>query len=281
MKRIVVADSSSNVFSLPGVQYACVPLKIYVDGVEYVDDESLNVPELIEALEAYQGPSTTSCPNVVDWLTAFGQADEVFAVALTSGISGGYNAACAAAREYMEDYPGRKAYVLDSKTTGAELEVIVEEYARLCQTDATFEEIVEAIEEFSTRSHLMFALKKVENFAKNGRVNPLVARLATALDIRIVGQASDGGELQLLQKVHGEKRALHQLLKNMIAAGFAGDMVRLRHTANLEAAQKLADEIKKSFPDCNIRISENRGLCSYYCERGGILVGFVVPKTQK
>ena len=127
----------------------------------------------------------------------------------------------------------------------------------------------------------MFALKKVENFAKNGRVNPLVARLATALDIRIVGQASDGGELQLLQKVHGEKRALHQLLKNMIAAGFAGDMVRLRHTANPEAAQKLADEIKKSFPDCNIRISENRGLCSYYCERGGILVGFVVPKTQK
>ena len=31
-------------------------------------------------------------------------------------------------------------------------------------TDATFEEIVEAIQAYSKRSHLMFALKKVDNF---------------------------------------------------------------------------------------------------------------------
>lgn len=57
MKRIIVADSSSNVLRLSQVPYACAPLKIYVDGVEYVDDESLDVIQFREALDAYRGPN--------------------------------------------------------------------------------------------------------------------------------------------------------------------------------------------------------------------------------
>ncbi|MCQ2285538.1 MAG: ribonuclease Y, partial [Bacteroidales bacterium] len=50
----------------------------------------------------------------------------------------------------------------------------------------------EVVEAYMKRTHLMFALKKVDNFAKNGRVNPAIAKLASILDIRIVGQASSG-----------------------------------------------------------------------------------------
>ena len=38
MKRKIVLDSSSNLWQLPGVDYACVPLKIITDEQEYVDD---------------------------------------------------------------------------------------------------------------------------------------------------------------------------------------------------------------------------------------------------
>ena len=120
----------------------------------------------------------------------------------------------------------------------------------------------------------MFSLKKVDNFAKNGRVNPLVAKLASALNIRIVGQASDQGELQVLHKSRGEKNALNQILTNMMECGFAGGRTILRHTQNLAAAQKLETLIKERFPECHITIGENEGLCSYYAEPGGLLVGF-------
>ncbi len=274
MKRVIVADSSSNVRTLPGVAYAFAPLTVRVDGVDYVDNESLDKQAFLDALEKTKDASTTSCPNIQDWLHAFGDADEVFAVALTSGISGGYNAAVNAAEHYQESNPGAKAFVLDSKSTGPELELIVEKYAQLIEENLSFEHIVSAIQEYLKRTHLMFALKKVDNFAKNGRVNPLVAKFASALNIRIVGQASDQGELQVLHKSRGEKNALNQILTNMMECGFAGGRTILRHTQNLAAAQKLETLIKERFPECHITIGENEGLCSYYAEPGGLLVGF-------
>ena len=274
MKRVIVADSSSNVRTLPDVAYAFAPLTVRVDGVDYVDNESLDKQAFLDALEKTKDASTTSCPNIQDWLHAFGDADEVFVVALTSGLSGGYNAAVNAAEHYHESNPGAKVFVLDSKSTGPELELIVEKYAQLIEENLSFEHIVSAIQEYLKRTHLMFSLKKVDNFAKNGRVNPLVAKLASALNIRIVGQASDQGELQVLHKSRGEKNALNQILTNMMECGFAGGRTILRHTQNLAAAQKLETLIKERFPECHITIGENEGLCSYYAEPGGLLVGF-------
>ena len=274
MKRVIVADSSSNVRTLPDVAYAFAPLTVRVDGVDYVDNESLDKQAFLDALEKTKDASTTSCPNIQDWLHAFGDADEVFVVALTSGLSGGYNAAVNAAEHYQESNPGAKVFVLDSKSTGPELELIVEKYAQLIEENLSFEHIVSAIQEYLKRTHLMFSLKKVDNFAKNGRVNPLVAKLASALNIRIVGQASDQGELQVLHNSRGEKNALNQILTNMMECGFAGGRTILRHTQNLAAAQKLETLIKERFPECHITIGENEGLCSYYAEPGGLLVGF-------
>lgn len=39
-------------------------------------------------------------------------------------------------------------------------------------------------------------------------------------------------------------------------------------------AEALAVKIREIWPSCDIRIGANRGLCSYYCEPGGVLVGF-------
>ena len=36
----------------------------------------------------------------------------------------------------------------------------------------------------------------------------------------------------------------------------------------------LAGNIRNYFPSADIKIGENRGICSYYVEKGGILVGF-------
>lgn len=274
MKRIIVADSSSNVRSLPDVDFASAPLTIHVEDKEFVDDETLDKQAMLDALEKTKKASSSSCPNIQDWLSAFGDADEVFAVALTSGISGGYNAAVNAAEQYAQQKPSAKVQVFDSKTTGPELELIVEKIAQLIKEDVSFEAIVSAIQDYMQQTHLMFALKKLDNFAKNGRVSPLVAHLAGMLNIRIVGQASSEGELQMLQKVRGEKGSLNQLFSNMREAGFNGRRAILRHTQNLAAAQRMEQLIKQHFPECNVSIGENGGLCSYYAEPGGLLVGF-------
>ena len=69
----IVTDSSSNVLCRPGEDYGCVPMKI-VAGQEYVDAPGLNVAQMVEDLKGFKGKSGSSCPNVGEWLEAFGDA---------------------------------------------------------------------------------------------------------------------------------------------------------------------------------------------------------------
>ena len=93
MHRKITADSSANLYRKDFPNFTPVPLKIVTSEKEYTDDENLDVAAMQSELERYKGISSSSCPAVADWLSAFGSADEIFAVALTSRLSGCFNAA--------------------------------------------------------------------------------------------------------------------------------------------------------------------------------------------
>lgn len=274
MKRVVVVDSSANLAGENAQGAVSVPMKVMIDGREFVDDSALDLASMLESMGSCEGATSTSCPNIAEWRAAFEGADEVFALALTSKISGGFNAAQAAAKHYLFDHPHARVFVLDSLTTGPELELLAERACELAKSDLAFDEAVHKLRAYAARTHLMFSLERLENFVRNGRVKPIVAKAAGVLGIRIVGAASPEGELGLMNKTRGEKHALTQLFKNMQSAGFAGGRVRIRHTENPTAAEKLAEMIRGAWPDCDVKIGRNGALCSYYCEPGGVLVGF-------
>lgn len=104
MKRIVV-DSSASLYKLDGVDFAAVPLKIVTDEREYLDDGTLDAVEMATALRTYKGKTSTSCPNIGDWLEAYEGADEIYAITITGTLSGSCNAAQLAAEEYQAEHP--------------------------------------------------------------------------------------------------------------------------------------------------------------------------------
>ena len=139
-KKIIVADSSANLTS-EDEGFKSVPLKIIIGENEFVDDENLNVAEMLDCLNNHKGKSSTSCPSVGDWLKAFGNADEVYGISITSHLSGSYNAANIAANEYIHEYPDRKVFILDSLSTGPEMELLIEKLNELIASNKSFEEI--------------------------------------------------------------------------------------------------------------------------------------------
>ena len=113
MKRIVV-DSSASLYALDGIDFAAVPLKIVTDEREYLDDGTLDAVEMATTLRTYKGKTSTSCPNIGDWLEAYEGADEIYAITITGTLSGSCNAAQLAAEEYQAEHPGAQVFVLDS-----------------------------------------------------------------------------------------------------------------------------------------------------------------------
>lgn len=83
-KKRIVADSSVNLFQDDFADFMPVPLKILAGEREYVDDKALDVAKMLAELGEYKGRSGTACPSVGDWLQAFGDAEEVYGVSLTS-----------------------------------------------------------------------------------------------------------------------------------------------------------------------------------------------------
>ena len=99
----VVSDSSSDLLSLPDIDYRTVPLKVIFGSREYVDELGTDVKKMMNDLQEHQGPSTTSCPNVAEWTDAFNGSDEIFALTISSGLSASYEAAAAAKSLLLSD----------------------------------------------------------------------------------------------------------------------------------------------------------------------------------
>ena len=274
MKFKIVADSSSDLLTLSGVPYESVPLKIITKDKEYTDDATLNVEEMVENLRRQTAPTGTSCPNVHDWMSAFGDAQMIFAITITSNLSGSYNACRQAAEMYMEENPGSKVCVLDSLSTGPEIRLTVEFLRDAILAGEAFEAIEEKVRAYMQKTHLMFSLQSLANLARNGRVSHAVAKIASVLGICIVGKASDEGTLEPLHKCRGEKSALKTMYKTMKEMGFAGGKVRISHCLNEKGAQMVADMIRADFPDADIAMDCAKGLVCYYAEKGGMLIGF-------
>lgn len=274
MKIKIVTDSSSNMFSLPGVEFASVPLKIITAEAEYVDGPELDVAAMVDALKVTKGKSGTSCPNVNDWLEAFGDAERIFAITITSNLSGSYAAAVQAKEDYEENHPGAKVCVIDSLSAGPELRIIGERIRDALVSGKVFEEIQQKIAQFQAHTHTLFSLQSLTNLARNGRVSPAVAKIAGILGIRVVGAASEVGTLEPLHKVRGEKKALETLFSEMVKRGFQGGRVCISHCFNPESAQQLKDMILRKFPRSSIYTEPCTALCSFYAERGGMIIGY-------
>ena len=268
----IVADSSANMATSTAV--SSVPLKIITDSKEYVDDANLNTAAMVWDLQTYTGKSSTACPSPQDWLEAFGDAPYVFCIAITSNLSGSCNAANIAKADYELEHPDRKVCVIDSLSTGGEMELIAEKIQQLLNADLGFEEICEKVKEYQQRTGLMFMLESMQNLANNGRVNKIVAKAAGILGIRAVGKASDAGTLEPLEKCRGEKKAIAALADHMVSLGYEGGKMRISHCLNPAAAESLKTTILSAYPQADVQIRPTGGLCSFYAEKGGLLIGF-------
>lgn len=204
----LVADSACDIKELRGMVFKAVPLTISTDNEEFCDDGQLDIHRMLDILEKHKGRSYTACPGIDAWLEAFGDDDEIFVVTITAGMSGTYNSAMAARAVYLEEHPQAKVRVIDSKSTGPQMRIILEQLQQMIKEGKTFEEIDGAIDVYMQKTRLFCSLKSLHNLAQNGRVSKVVASAAEVLGISVIGTASSHGTLEAIGKCRGDKNFL-------------------------------------------------------------------------
>ena len=272
MRYIIVSDSSSNIFTIPGAEYKTVPMKVIAEK-EYLDVPGLDVASMVADLKKYKGKSGSSCPNVQDWLDAFEGADGVFCVTISKNLSGSYNSASQAVQTWLEENPGKRGYVFNTLTAGPEQAMLCEKIARLIAEGHDFDAIVEKTNDYSNHMFILFRLESLTNLARNGRVNPAVAKIVGALGIRVMGEAR-GGQIVPLHKISGDRKAIPVLVEMIKERGFYdGATLRIAHCFGEESALMLRDAVLAEFPNTRFILEPTAALCSFYAENGGLMIG--------
>lgn len=281
MKWKIVVDSSCDLRELTfahteEIDFAVVPLKIIVGEREFVDEKGLNIAEMLDVMESYDGKTSSSAPNAGEWKEAFAEGDNIFALTISSNVSG--SAAGAYTAQHLLEKEGvcKNIKIIDTLSTGPEMTLYVEKIVEYIEQGLTFAEISAKIEKYAKNVRLLYALESLDNLIKNGRVSKLEGGLAGLLGIRILGTASTEGTLELLHKCRGQKKLYEQMFNRMLDDGFAGGRVVISHSLNEQGAEYIKTKIKEKFAQARVTIMPTGGLCAYYAQRRGILVGYEV-----
>jgi len=274
----IVLDSSCDLMPQHAFKNANIkiaPLTIRVGDKEFVDDETIDVPQLLEAMGKEKSASSTACPPPNAFYEHFITADNVICICITSNLSGTYNAAVQAAEMVKEEYPEKKVHVVNSWSTAGEMVLIARYADKLIGEGFAFDEIVEKVEEYAKEVRLVFTLEKFDNLIKAGRMKPLVGKVVAALGIHLVAQASDVGTVELMFKVRGDEKTLEKMVDYMNEQKDMTDKpVVISHCNNHKAVERISQLIREKCRTSDITVNHCKGLTSFYAMEKGLLIGY-------
>lgn len=279
MKWKIVTDSGCDIpeteIDRTRIGYECVPFIITAGEEDYIDNRSLKIEEMLRSMEESPKAGRTACPSPAAWMSAYEGAEQVIVITMSGALSGSYRSAVAAKHMFLEQYPDRQIHVWDSKMAGPGIGILVREVMRDIRAGKEYEVIAEKLTENIEHTHVVFALVSFQNLIKAGRMHWLVGYAVNKLRLCIIGKGTQEGRLEILHKIRGNGRIYEKIIRVMAELEFAEGEVIISHCFNRKGAEQLAHMIKHQFPKVRITILNARGICSYYAERGGLIVAFL------
>ena len=267
MSLQLFTDSSAN---LPvetvlekGIQV--IPLTLNVDGEEIVcfdPEETYDAEALYERMRRDEKlVLKTSMINQTAFETAFEPyleaGDDILYIAMSSGISGTYHAACTAAEALRERYPQRTIVAVDTKGASLGEGFQALEAAQMRDQGMTAEEIQTYLQYRREEMRQHFMVDDLMFLKRGGRIRGGAAIAGTIIGLKPIMTANENGEIVLEKKIMGKKKALATLAgmfeaewenrPDCLSAGIA-------HGGCREDAQTLASMIQQAHPQIEFTI---------------------------
>lgn len=276
MKYKICVDSSSNLVNSyindEKIGFKVIPLTIRVGKKEFVDDDNLNVASMLKEVEETKEQCSSSCPSPSDFLENYQNAEHIICITISKKLSGSFNSACVA-RDMSENKDN--IFVIDSKLTAGAMRLLVDKAYELCKKDIDFDEIKAELTKYRDSIQLLFVLDKFDNLVRNGRMSKVTAFIAQLAAIKPLCYGDDG-EIKIKEKIRTFKGVLKRLVHNIgvMCPVTKGRTCVISHTDNKESALFLKTLIEQEYEFDKIILDDNRGLCSFYALRGGLIVSF-------
>jgi len=137
-----------------------VPLQLQVDDHIIVDDETFDQADFLKRVAASPNCPKSSCPSPEKYMQEFtSDAENVYAVTLSSQLSGSYNSAVLGKNLYHEEKGEKNIHVFDSKSASIGETLAALKVEECEKAGMKFEDVIKTVEDYITGLNTYFVLE--------------------------------------------------------------------------------------------------------------------------
>lgn len=252
-KIAILADSGSDINTVKsGAPLYILPLRIIIDGKEYIDKKDITLKEVLSQIDDKK--VSTSLPSPKDIESTFDQIKKdgythVICIPISKGLSGTYNVI----RTIAEAYEGLEIKFIDTKNISMASGYSSLEALEMIKDGKDFDTIINSINERLTKKKVFFTVDKLVYLKRGGRIGLVSATVADLLKIKPVITCNDDGVYYTVKKQRGYQKAVAQLIAEV--QSFVGDSksydVALMNSDSKLDLEQLSKRIKDALPNIN------------------------------
>ena len=289
MSFVIVTDSSANLMYewVKSWNVEVLSLTYSIEGTEYLaynGAEAVDYETFYNALRE-QKHVTTSLVNTDSFEQAFRKALErqmdVLYIAMSSSLSGTYQAAVIAAEGLRAEYPQRRIDVIDTLCTSLGQGLLVQRAAQMRDRGCGAGEIVRWIEAHKGRVYHFFTVDDLLYLKRGGRLSGATAAIGTLLQVKPVLRYQ-AGALGMHSKALGRRRALDAMIREVSRCGVdaAGQTAAVAHAGCLEEASYMAEKLRQAYRVREVLLHEVDPVLTAHLGVGAIGLFFIDEKTR-
>lgn len=255
-------------------RFESVPLTLNVGGEMIIDDETFDQESFIKKVAACPECPKSACPSPERYMKAYDcDADHIYAVTLSSELSGSYNSAVLGKNLLLEEHPEKKVYVFNSRSASVGETLIGMKIQECEENGLSFEETIEAVEAYIESQNTFFVLDDLETLRKNGRLSKVKSLVASALKIKPVMGSTPEGTICQLDQARGINKALVKMSQNIVvkAENSQDKVLAISHCNCRERAELLKNALLEKISVKDVVILDTAGVSTMYANNGGVI----------
>lgn len=167
-----------------------LPLYIIKEGKSYKDMLEITPQDIFEHVNAGGAITSTAAINVADYIDYFTPLSKEYDAIIHINISAEFSSCNQNARTAAEDFDN--VYVVDSRNLSTGSGLLVLEAAEAAAEGKEPQEIVDMLNELTSKVEASFVIEKLDYLRKGGRCSALAALGANLLSLRPCIEVKDG-----------------------------------------------------------------------------------------
>ncbi|MDQ0159229.1 DegV family protein [Alkalibacillus salilacus] len=257
-----------------------IPLNIHFSDGVYKAGVDLTTEQFYEKLGDTDDLAKTSAPSPNDFYEAFKSVDPntpILLLSLSKNISATYQNAVIGRDTLLEEDANRQIEIVNTTSASCGMALLLNEAIKLKMKQFDFQDIVKQTRQNAERTVTLFSLRTVENLIKGGRLDRFRGAIAKTLNIKLLMRASEEGEIEVTEKIRGEKKALRRLVDQIgeYTKSLEGKTIVMSQSRCESKAKQIMDQIRERYHQDEEYIVEMGPLIANYAGEGGLVISFL------